>query len=442
MRRSHRILVVVATVTAFVGLSGLVFAAGAQTDAELGSYAITATAPGFEVTEDQPSAQAHPEGQGAAPQTSTLLANGGVGYGLAAIAWPGATAANGGALLGLLVPSQVGGQPTPDAVSGAVRGAAPAANYPVKAEARTGSAPDASYTGMPGVVMTAHADPARVAAEGSMQRVEQPGTATYGNVRSTSESTLTGVLGRGVATSTAKDIDLGGVVKIKSVTSTATAQTDGTKASGTGGTVVQGMTIAEQNAYVDDQGVHIGEQGQPANAVASQIANQALTQGGFQFYVSQPFVTQDGATATSNAGSLFVVWKPPDNPSNNVFTFTFGGARVSVTATLGSPSDLVLAAGDEDFTPASGPLGEALPSVDVPIGEAAPQPSVSPGPAPSVAPDVVPTGFRLARTFGGLGWAWLVAALAAVALSAAASRRMLTDLLDRPATTCPLERDQ
>ena len=40
--------------------------------AQLGAYALTATAPGFEMTEDEPSAQAHPEGHGAAPETSTL----------------------------------------------------------------------------------------------------------------------------------------------------------------------------------------------------------------------------------------------------------------------------------------------------------------------------------------------------------------------------------
>ena len=47
-----------------------------------GGYSITATAPGVEGTEDEPSAQAHPEGQGAAPETSSLLSSGPVGYAL------------------------------------------------------------------------------------------------------------------------------------------------------------------------------------------------------------------------------------------------------------------------------------------------------------------------------------------------------------------------
>ncbi|MDQ1374845.1 MAG: hypothetical protein QOJ09_2183, partial [Actinomycetota bacterium] len=103
--------VVAAALGLLLAATGLVVLSGgarAQTDAggTFGSFALTATAPGFEATEDEPSAQAHPEGHGAAPETSTLLSNG-FGYGLASIAWPGATAANGGAVLGLLIPSKV-----------------------------------------------------------------------------------------------------------------------------------------------------------------------------------------------------------------------------------------------------------------------------------------------------------------------------------------------
>jgi hypothetical protein len=441
-RSARAVVITLAVAMTAVGMGILAVGATAQTDAEFGTYSLVATAHGFEATEDEPSANAHPEGHGAAAQTSSLLANGGVGYGLAAMAWPGATAANGGALLGLLFPSQVGGQPTPDALSGAVKEAAPAANYPIKAEARIGSAPDASYDAAPGIVMTAHADAARVAAEASFQRAASPGMATYGNTRSASESTLTGTLGRAVATSSVNDVDLGGVVKIKSVTSTATAQTDGLNATGAGGTVVQGMTIAEQPAYVDDTGLHIGEQGQPANAVASQIANQALTEAGFTFYVSQPVVEKDKGSATSNAGSFVVVWKPPNNPSENVFVITFGGARVSVTAGEGFGSGLELATDAEDL-PGADLGGDVSPSVPVDGGELAvsPLPGTA-GPAPAAGPQTRPLRFGLASTFGGFSWLWLVFGLALVALAGAGNRRMLGDLLDRPAADCPLERDQ
>jgi hypothetical protein len=426
--------------TVFVVVSG---GARAQTDSggEFGSFSLTATAPGFEGTEDEPSAQAHPEGHGAAPETQTLLSNG-FGYGLAAIAWPGATAANGGALLGVLLPSKVPQTdvPVPPEVGQTVGPYAGNANYPVKAEARAGTAPDASFTSMPGVVMTAHADDAHVVAEGSMQKAEQPGSATFGNVRSNSESVVTGTVGRSTATSSAQDIDMGGVIKIKSVTSTATAQTDGVTASGAGATVVQGMTIGGQPAYVDDQGVHVGEQGQPANAVANEIAAQALNGAGMQVYVSQPQVEKSGGTAAVNAGSLLVYWKPPNNDAGNVFTMSFGGARVSVAAGEGFG---VAVTGEDDggesldtgAPPSDLSVAPDLSTGGSPVGASAP----ASGPLAVVAR---PAGFDLAKTFGGFGWAWLLFGLVLVAAAGAGLRRLMGDLLDRPVLDCSLERDR
>jgi len=111
---------------------------------------------------------------------------------------------------------------------------------------------------------------------------------SFGNAETIANSVLNATTGSASADSRITKIDLGGVIKIDSVTSHAEAATDGVAAGApSGSTVVQGMTIAGQPAYVDDQGVHIGEQGQPANAVVSQIANQALTQGGFSFYVAR-----------------------------------------------------------------------------------------------------------------------------------------------------------
>ncbi|MEY2569104.1 MAG: hypothetical protein QOE35_3633 [Actinomycetota bacterium] len=441
--RSRLVVVVLGLVVTAAVSVGVAVNANAQTDSGgFGSFSLVATAPGFEATEDEPSANAHPEGHGAMPETSTLLANG-FGYGLAAMVWPGATAANGGALLGLLVPSKVPNTdvPVPDAIGQTVSPVAPAANYPVKAEARSGTAPDASYTQFPGVTMVAHADDAHVTGEASVQRAEQSGMASYGNVRSSSESALSGSVGRATATSSADDVDLGGVIKIKSVTSTATAQTDGKTSSGAGGTVVQGMTIADQKAYVDDQGVHIGEQGQPANAVANQVAAQALTGAGMQIYVSQPRLEQNGGTATYDAGSLFVFWKPPNNDSGNVFTMTFGGARVAVTA--GEGFGATVAGESVDTVDSSGDLVPApdLAVADLPVDA----PTALGATAPSAAPTIgtpTPAGFSLARTFGGFAWGWLVLALALVALAGSASRKLLGDLLDGPAADCPLERDR
>jgi hypothetical protein len=420
----------------------------ARADVVLGSYSFIATAPGMEVTEDEPIAQAHPEGHGAIPYTTSILSNGLVGYGLSSIAWPGATFANAGAVVGLVFPSQVaaGGQvvPMPDAISGVVKGLAPAANYPVRAEARTGSAPDASFSSIPGVSLTAHADPAKVEGVAAVQSAEQPGTAKYGNMHSDSVSTLTEGSGQAMATSVITDIDIGGAVKIKSVTSTATAQTDGTKAQANGGTVVQGLTIGGQSAYLDQGGLHIGEPGQPVNAAASALANQALAGLGMTVYVSQPQSEIDGSSATYNAGSVLFRWEPPNNPNQNVFTATFGGSRVSVAASEGSGFEELSATPESsDF---SGDVGAGTtseppltPSIDTTSGET---PLATTGsPTASVAPSrgaSRPTSL-VAATFAGLPVGWVLLGLAVVALLGAGSWRLLGDLLDRSATPCPLE---
>src|SRR5207302_9385809 len=86
-----------------------------------------------------------------------------------------------------------------------------------------------------------------------------------------------------------QDVSLaGGVVKIDSVSSVAEATTDGTTSGGDAHATVHGMTIGGQPATIDDTGLHIGPQNQPANAAANQIAQQALGKSGTSITLSQP----------------------------------------------------------------------------------------------------------------------------------------------------------
>ena len=410
----------------------------------LGSYSLAATAPGYEFTEDEPAAQAHPEGQGSIPETSTILANGGLGYALATVAWPGSYGGNAGNLLLVATPSSVGGVvPVPDAVGQAEKQFAPSLQYPIRAEAHEGSQTDATFNSAPGAAMTAHADGSHVSGDASLQSVTQQGVGTFGNIHSASSSDLEGTLGKATATSVVHDIDFGGVIKIKSVTSTATAQTNGTKSSSTGGTIVDGMTIAGQQAYVDQGGVHIGQSSQPANATANQLVNQTLAQSGMKIYVSQPQQTVQGSSASYTSGSLLFLWIPPSNPSQNVFTMTVGGARVSVAAGEGFGTSAT------DETPAVGSVGDTgggtgvLPAT---VGQStSPAVDTGAGSTPAVAGTRTPgssslAGARpLAKTFGGMGAGWIFVGLAGVGLLAVGSRRLLGDLLDNPTATCPLE---
>jgi hypothetical protein len=393
------------------------------------------------MTEDEPSANAHPEGGGSVPYSTVLLSNGPIGYALSSVAWPGATEANAGGVVGLVFPSNVGGVPLPDAVTAAVADNSKLVNYPVRAEARSGSKVDDSYTSFPGADLTAHADTVLATAVGSMKKAEQPGSASFGSADSSSNAALTEGKGEATATSKVTDIGIGAVIKIGSVVSTAQGTTDGVTGSATGSTVVQNMTIADQPAYFDETGVHIGTQGQPANAVASQVANQALKDAGFAFFVAQAQTEQTGASASYTAGSLFIVWTPPGNPSGNVFVIALGGARVTVSA---SP------AFDSPVAPLSSVPTITSPVVTAPVSSprvSTPSRPASPA-APSgvAAPAATPAAAKPASAskqpsaaFGGIPVPWILLGVLGAGLMAGGNKRVADNVVDRPPSTCPLE---
>ncbi len=147
--------------------------------------------------------------------------------------WPGrALPAPTAASSSLLFPGPLG-QVAPGARRGDRAGARArprSINYPIRAEARTGRAPTASYNQMPAADLTAHADADRVEGVAQLKGADQPGGATYGTMRSDSASTLTDNEAKAVASSTVNNIALaGGAVKIASVTSTAQATSDGSQ---------------------------------------------------------------------------------------------------------------------------------------------------------------------------------------------------------------------
>jgi hypothetical protein len=409
--------------------------AQAQDAPKFQSYTLSATAPGFEMYEDEPSANAHPEGGGQAPYSTSALVSGS-GYGLSSIAWPGATEANADKVALLLFPKEVQGVPVPDAVAALVKTAAPAANYPIRAEARTGeNRPDATLDAQ-GATLKAHADPLLAQATATMKGATGQAGFSFGNAETIANSVLSDNAGQASADSKVTKIDIGGVIKIDSVTSHAEAATNGVAAEAPkGSTVVQGMTVAGQPAYVDEQGVHVGsEQGQPANVVASQIANQALNSGGFFFYVSQPQSEQAGASASYTAGSLLILWIPPGNPSKNVFTIALGGSRVAVTAVPGSDFNVKTPAPSiPTFSaPAASAGSPARPGISS-------TPLTSASPASPEKPAATQLGGKpIAATVNGIT-GQVILGLLGSGLMFFGFRRVADDIVDRAPSTCPLE---
>lgn len=409
--------------------------------AKFGSYTLSATAPGWEMYEDEPSANAHPEGGVQAPYSTSALSTGGLGYGLSSIAWPGATEANANGVAVLLFPKSIdvpGGPsvPVPDAVTALFQQAAPATAYPLRAEARTGSdKPDATLDGQ-AATLKAHADDVLANASATTKGATGQAGFTFGNAETIASSVLNDTAGQASAESKITKIDIGGVIKIDSVVSTATASTSASDSNSSGTTVVQGLTIGGQAAYVDDNGVHFGSQNQPANAVVSQIANNAMKQGGFSFFVSQPQQEVDGPTSSYTAGSLYIVWKPPQNPSENMFVIALGGSRVSVTAKPGFDTASV----SPVSTPSSFVSSPAVSSSRRPTGgitSSAPT-SASPSVAATKPKAAVVQSNPIAATFNGLGGQAMLGVIGA-GLLFFGFRRVADDIVDRAPTICPLD---
>ena len=396
----------------------------------LGSFGLTASAPGMQLTWDYPTAATHPIGEGDVPHSLAQLQSGPQGYALASVAWPGSLVGNAGST------SQLVGLGLPPSTSNSL-------NDPIRAEARTGSgSPTSTNDSYPGTHMAAGATDSDVNATASVAGSTGPfpGMST-GNTVTTSDARLSGAsTAVSTANSRVQNIVLGGgVVKIASVTSTATATTDGQHAKGHGGTVVTGMTVAGQPVTIDQSGVHVGQAGAPANAAASAIVDQALAGAGMKLYLSLPSDRPDGASDTYDAGTLVFVWNVP-NSNGQVGTATFGGASATVGAAPGLNLDTALPA---PAGPAAAPVGggdtgtAALPAPGGDLGT--PTAASGGGTGGGASPGFVPS-----RTLGlpsGLSWVWPVLAVLGSFLVAGGMRRLPDRVLEGPATTCPLGED-
>jgi hypothetical protein len=334
------------TSTAVLALAPASF--GQETGAS-GDFNAFAQAPVFQVTEDEPTATFHPEGEGNFNYALATLAQD-KAYALSSFFWPGGAAGNAGSL------AQVLGAPEQ----------ASQANDPVRAEAISGTPPPEKTTTTPsGATMSASVKPADAGPQATATTsTSDSGSAlgAIGSVGSTksqamsSENASTGLVAAS-ASSFASGIDLGGVLHIGSVSSTASVKSDDSKPSG--GTVFAGVTVAGQDAYVDGNGLHMGKPGQPANAESLGLANTALAGAGMKIYFTAADTIPVGPVKYYYAASVLVFWQPPG--SQNIFTVSMGGAAVSLSGSGSPPSDALGAdTGDASIPASPGGSGGAV----------------------------------------------------------------------------------
>ena len=298
----------------------VVDAPAAGADGLLG-YDMTADARGVNIFTVIPDQQVQPEMN--IPQAMATQQSG-TGYALASSAWPGAIIANGGTLLGLLVP----GFP-PEVAALLV--------YPVRAEARTGQDPPTTTYGVPGLTMRSRADETSAESEASTVGVSVlPGA--FGTIRTTASTKATANAAVSTSRSEIQNLDLAGVLKIQHIVSTAKATSDGTKATGTANTVITGATVMGQGVTIDETGLHFGSTNSPVDAVVQQVAKQALDSAGIKITVGPATRELQGASSVAGAQSIVITL------TQNGYTlgFALGGARAASVASGGDAVDDLL----------------------------------------------------------------------------------------------------
>ena len=360
-------------------------------------YLGLADSDGIAQTGGEPTSQGYPQAQSKTAHTFSSIDTGPNGLALASTQWPGELVGNAGSL------AQVFGAPEQ----------AGAANYPVRAEASTAGPAEASQPGMHARVEGPLAE-----ATASSEGFDGAGSEflTFGDVQTVSRSEV--IDGEVVVTATAvvTDIEIGGVITIDSVQTTAIARSDGADGSNSGAATVSGLEIAGQPARVDEDGVHAGSSrsDNPADAVAQAVIDQVLSNFADAFvvemYMSSPSTRDEGPIQEYRSGALIITMQvgDPDAGQGGDGVMAIGGSNAYVQAATGTPfetpTSLVVPPPTEPVAPTS-PSFEPAPdtggSPDLGVPET---PSTTDAPVDVAAPPILDT-VPIVDRFGGLGFA-------------------------------------
>jgi hypothetical protein len=316
------------------GGSGLFAAAAlsagpAGADSTLGGFTVTGLAEAVTAQYEQPNfpLPATPSLEFDEGYASTSDNFGPSGTATASSLYPGQVVANAGPELALLVP----GAPLP-----------PAPVWPVQATSEYPQAPNSGSTDQPGVNMDATSttngntatatlgDDASTAGSNGADPTQQAPSSSgnplagssviigIGNMSATSSSQAPAASANSQASATDAGISiLAGFITIGSVTSTATATSDGTNGKVTGSTQVQNMDIAGEQVSVDANGISAAGQSTPL-AIPISTINGDLSQLGISISLTNPTDTVNGPSAarTLDGLKISIDLKTLDSPLN------------------------------------------------------------------------------------------------------------------------------
>ncbi len=249
--RSAVVCLLAGLVAAGASVAAFVHPAGAD---ELLGYDMSADARGLQIFTLIPDQQVQPELN--IPQASVIMQSG-TGYGLASAAWPGAIIANGGSLSGSW--SRASRRKS--------RHFSSTRCGPRRAPARTRPPPCSKHRGSRCVrAPTTTSAEAEAAAQGLRGL---PGV--FGAASTTSRAVATDSGATSTARSVIHNLNIGGVLKIDQIVSTATAKSDGITGSGSAKTVITGATVMAWASPSTRPACTSASTNQPIDAIVNQL---------------------------------------------------------------------------------------------------------------------------------------------------------------------------
>ena len=283
--------------------------AAAPGGSQLVGYSAKANAPGVEITGIYMGVSLD------LPEASSSLTTGGVGSGLASLAWPGDIGGNAGTAVLVLAPT------APSFVK--------YLNDPVKAETHsTGDRHEVNKT-IPGTVMSSSATHTLVTAS-SQTRLELPALGSLGLFTGATSAKLVGPHTiKSVANSAFSDISLAaGLIKIGALKSHAVVVSNGKTSHGHSSTTVAGVSIAGIPVTIDRDGIHLSKSILPTDAV-TKLLTTVLKALHLKATFTPSTHVRDGATAEYDAGALVLTY----HSGAQTVAITLGRASAQVNAT-------------------------------------------------------------------------------------------------------------
>lgn len=309
MRRSVIPRVVAAGALGLLPLC-LAGSARAASTASLGGWNISADGNVIDFLFDNATGLAgvHPFTEADFPEAESQFQTGPFGSGLATMFWPGSAGGNFGSLSAELgIPTQL--QPVTSML-----------NDPVRAQTQYPAGPqDSTYpTGGPSQAFEAHSTSTATGttATAAINDVGASGAFTYTLAKGTSSAAVDQA-GHAVATSSSDltGVSILGMIDIGSVTSTATATSDGNKSSGQSTTHVGEITVAGQKASIGTDGLILPDfaksLGPVLGPLVQRYVNQVITDAGITITTLPGLVSHNGASDSVTSGALQIKIVPP-----------------------------------------------------------------------------------------------------------------------------------